>query len=82
MSAHREYWFPAKRRGWGWGLPTVWQGWLVLAVFAAALLAGAVKLLPRYGASTFVGYSMLLCLVLVVVCWFTGEPPGSGSRDT
>jgi hypothetical protein len=22
----KTYWFPAKRYGWGWGLPTVWQG--------------------------------------------------------
>lgn len=23
------YWLPAKRRGWGWGPPTAWQGKLV-----------------------------------------------------
>ena len=26
-----QYWFPAKRKGWGWGPPTVWQGWAVLS---------------------------------------------------
>jgi hypothetical protein len=26
-----RYWFPAKRYGWGWGLPVTWQGWAVLA---------------------------------------------------
>ena len=23
------YWFPAKRYGYGWGLPHTWQGWIV-----------------------------------------------------
>lgn len=26
-----SYWFPAKRYGWGWGLPSSWQGWVVLS---------------------------------------------------
>jgi hypothetical protein len=24
----RKIWFPAKRYGWGWGLPCCWQGWV------------------------------------------------------
>jgi hypothetical protein len=27
---HPRYWFPAKTYGWGWGLPSTWEGWLVL----------------------------------------------------
>lgn len=26
----KKIWFPAKRYGWGWGLPVTWQGWVVL----------------------------------------------------
>ena len=37
MQTERDYWFPAKRYGWGWGIPNRWQGWLVLAVFAGLL---------------------------------------------
>jgi len=29
----KRVWFPAKRYGWGWGLPCAWQGWLVLAAY-------------------------------------------------
>jgi hypothetical protein len=29
MQTERKYWFPAKRYGWGWGIPSSWQGWLV-----------------------------------------------------
>jgi hypothetical protein len=70
-----RYWFPAKRYGWGWGLPRVWEGWVVMALFAALLLVGAFVLLPKYGPPTFIGYAASLCLVLVVVCWIKGEPP-------
>ena len=26
MTANEKFWFPAKRYGWGWGLPSSWQG--------------------------------------------------------
>ncbi|MGC1817035.1 MAG: hypothetical protein WA900_05210 [Casimicrobiaceae bacterium] len=70
-----SYWFPAKRYGWGWGLPTVWQGWVVMVIFAALLLVGAVALLPTRGPAAYVAYSALLCLLLVAVCWLKGERP-------
>jgi hypothetical protein len=68
------YWFPAKRYGWGWGLPTAWQGWVALVIFAGLLGAGAVWFLPSH-APAFVLYTLLLCAALVVVCWLKGEPP-------
>ena len=46
MSAEREYWFPTKRYGWGWGIPTTWQGWLVLAAFVVLLIIGSIVLPP------------------------------------
>jgi hypothetical protein len=81
MAADRPvYWFPAKRFGWGWGLPRVWQGWLVLAIFAALVGAGAVSLLPSRGPGAFVAYSVVLCLGLMGVCIIKGEPPGRRDR--
>ena len=76
MSDEKIYWFPAKRYGWGWGLPTVWQGWAVMAVFALSVLVGAVFLLTSQGQVAFVAYSAFLCAVLIAVCWMKGEPPG------
>ena len=75
MPAQQKYWFPAKRYGWGWGLPAAWQGWVVLAVFSCLLLVGAFVLLPRHGPVSFVIYSVLLCVLLVAVCWAKGERP-------
>lgn len=75
MPAAKKYWFPAKRYGWGWGLPTAWQGWVVIAVFAGLVLAGAVVLLPSRGPVMFIAYSVVLCFVLTAVCWLKGERP-------
>ena len=75
MDERSPYWFPSKRYGWGWGVPTVWQGWAVLIVFFCLVAAGALWLLPSRGQLAFVGYTVLLCLALVAVCWFKGEPP-------
>lgn len=75
MVNETRYWFPAKRHGWGWGPPTSWQGWTVLAAFVLMLVAGAVMLLPGGGERLFVAYALLLCLLLMAVCWLKGEPP-------
>jgi hypothetical protein len=75
MRDRAHYWFPAKRYGWGWGTPTVWQGWAVLVAFFCLLLIGAVWLLPSRGQVAFVLYLLLLCVLLVAVCWIKGEPP-------
>jgi hypothetical protein len=75
MSDQRKYWFPAKRYGWGWGVPTSWQGWTVLVLFFALVLLGVFVLLPSRGPLVFLLYSAILCAVLILVCWAKGEPP-------
>ncbi len=37
----RQVWFRVKRRGYGVGLPVAWQGWLLLALFIAAIAISA-----------------------------------------
>ena len=70
-----EYWFPAKRYGWGWGLPSRWQGWVVLAIYAVLLVVGIVGLHPGTTQSSFVVYVAGVTALLVLVCWWKGEPP-------
>ena len=70
-----KLWFPAKRYGWGWGFPTAWQGWVVLTMFFALLAVGGLVVLPGYGPTFFVGYTVMLCALLVAVCWAKGERP-------
>ena len=70
-----NYWFPAKRYGWGWGMPSVWQGWAVLIAFGVLLAIGAIILPPKPDALRFVLYTSGLSVVLVGICYLKGEPP-------
>jgi len=69
-----NYWFPAKRYGWGWGLPGTWQGWLVMAAFVALLVAGIFLFPPRAALGLFLIYVIVLGALLTGVCWLKGEP--------
>ena len=69
----KDYWFPARTYGWGWGLPSVWQGWLVYGI-GTVLLAAGVFIFPASHESWPSNYTGVSCL-LVAVCWAKGEPP-------
>jgi hypothetical protein len=75
MHRTSNVWFPAKRYGWGWGLPVCWQGWAVLFGFFALLGAGFIFLPPRQYSLEFNVYAVALAGVLVFVCYLKGEPP-------
>ncbi|HTV76630.1 MAG TPA: hypothetical protein VMF03_00095 [Steroidobacteraceae bacterium] len=70
----RDYWFPAKRYGWGWGPPQTWQGWLVLLIWLVILGAAALRLLPLHPIA-FLSFAILMAGLLTLVCYLTGEPP-------
>lgn len=71
----KSYWFHARRYGWGWGLPSAWQGWVVLAVYLTLLIGGIPFLLTPERITIYVAYAGGLSVALTVVCWLTGEPP-------
>lgn len=75
MTEKTIYWFPAKRYGWGWGVPNTWQGWLVLAVYSAGLFLSSLLLNPQTYPKSFSIAVVLLSAILIAVCWKTGEPP-------
>lgn len=74
MDAEPKYWFPAKRYGWGWGLPNCWQGWLVLGAFVALMVIGALVFPPKTQLAAYLAYVVILCGLLTGICWLTGEP--------
>jgi hypothetical protein len=74
MQTERKYWFPAKRYGWGWGIPSSWQGWLVLAAFVGLLVVGSFLLPPSAMLGAYLAYVAVLCVLLVGTCWLKGEP--------
>lgn len=78
-----KYWFPAKRYGWGWGFPSMWQGWVVCGAFFALVAAGLVlfRVFPRQEALiAYLIYVVGLSGVLIGICWLKGEPPRSRWR--
>jgi hypothetical protein len=70
-----RYWFPAKRYGWGWGLPVVWQGWAVLVVFMILMISGAFLCPPNVSLVHFFAYVIVLSALFAGICWLKGEPP-------
>jgi hypothetical protein len=75
MNKERDtYWFPAKRYGWGWGPPTVWQGWFVLVVYFALIAAAAMFFLSSNDTFAFIISTIVLTGALIAVCVVKGEP--------
>jgi hypothetical protein len=71
-----DYWFPARRYGWGWGWPARWQGWVAFAVYAGLVAAGIAGLPLDLTPMGFVLYMLAVSALLVLVCcWWKGEPP-------
>ncbi len=70
-ASEEKVWFPAKKYGWGWGLPCTWQGWLVAALWLVLLCAGAVALAPEH-IGLYVAYAVALSLVLFGVLLLKG----------
>ena len=70
-----RYWFPAKRYGWGWGLPLTWEGWAVMAVFVVLIVAAGLAFPPGRALAAYIASVVALAALFVAVCWLKGEPP-------
>ncbi|MBB5420551.1 CHASE2 domain-containing sensor protein [Paraburkholderia atlantica] len=75
MPPSDRYWFPAKRYGWGWGLPVRWQGWVTLLAYLVLIGVVAFRFQPAGHPLPFALLVALLTVALAVVCWLKGEPP-------
>ncbi len=73
--SNKDIWFPAKRYGWGWGLPITWQGWIVLVVYLVLLTWGGTAFLGRGRVNEFTIFTLFISAVLVAICWTKGEKP-------
>jgi hypothetical protein len=69
------YWFPAKRHGWGWGIPCRWQGWVVLIGFMVAVPTWVIVFnVVEHTAIFIIGLISFIAL-LTTICWLKGEKP-------
>ena len=76
MAQDPNYWFPAKRYGWGWGLPRTWQGYVVIICFALLVLAGIFLFPPGHDSVAFTVYFLALGVGVTAIAWLKGEPLG------
>ena len=74
MLDEQKYWFRAKRYGWGWGLPSSWQGWAVLVAYLG-LIGLSSLLIPPWGLSLYLVFVGFVSVLFVAICWLKGEPP-------
>ena len=71
----RRYWFPAKRYGWGWGMPTSWQGWVVLVSWLLVVAAVTPFVQPHEHPLLFGLFMLVMLAVMVAIGYAKGEPP-------
>ena len=76
------YWFyivpgveTMKTIGWGWGPALTWQGWLVYATYALAVLATGLRFPPARDPAAFALLILTATAALVAVCRLKGERP-------
>ena len=69
-----RYWFPAKTFGWGWGLPSTWEGWLILTLALLLYALVAILFLPSAQPVAFVASVLAISTALLLICWIKGEP--------
>jgi len=70
-----SYWFRSKLHGWGWGLPTAWQGWMTLVLWGAAQFEGLALLRHNgYHLAHRLVFILFMGVVLTLVCYWKGEP--------
>ena len=74
MVSEQKYWFPAKTYGFGWGVPSCWQGWAVLGGFGVLVAAGGLLLPPDKLSLFFITYELIVTAILLLIMWKTGEP--------
>ncbi len=74
-----QYWFKRKLYGWGW-TPARWQGWVVILVFTALIVWNAIRIdSTSHSVSdmliNFIPETAILVLMLIIICYVTGEKP-------
>ena len=70
-----QYWFPAKRYGWGWGFPNNWQGWAAYLTYTVLLILGMLVINPAHNIAGFLLYTTAISAVLLGIRWVKGERP-------
>ncbi len=73
----KRLWFKAKRYGYGW-YPATWEGWGVLLLYLLLVFLNLKRLAPSFDLPQgfvfpFLAETLILTILLIIVCWKTGE---------
>lgn len=71
----QSFWFPAKRYGWGWGLPVNRKGWVAFAIYIACMAGTAYVNPPSLGLYIFLGWTFGFSIAFIGICFLKFEPP-------
>jgi len=81
-------WFRVKRYGYGAGLPCAWQGWAVMAAYAAAVVVVVILLGPLADAQPLTYFLAITAptALVVFIAWRKSDAPwrwrsGENDRD-
>ncbi|HAS8418028.1 TPA: hypothetical protein I7738_07830 [Vibrio vulnificus] len=72
---NKTVWFPKRRYGWGWGVPTTWQGWMVLGSYCVALYITSSYFHPQSEPFTWALCIVIQTALLTAFCYWKGERP-------
>ncbi len=75
----KEKWFKAKKYGWGW-TPATWEGWSVIILYVLVVIMLFFSIDSNSHSVTdtiinFVPNVIILSVVLIGICYLTGEKP-------
>ena len=70
-SSPDKAWFRRRKYGLGWALQKTWQGWLLIAVYAAFAAAGLACFDGQ--SRPFTAYMAVLTVLATLLCWWKGE---------
>ena len=69
----KNFWFPAQKYGFGWGMPVKWQGWIVLLGYILLIAAGIIFIDYSENRMWFYVYCSIPTIILILICWKKGE---------
>jgi len=73
MEEQQRHWFPAKKYGYGWGLPVVWQGWALLLGYLGLVAAAGLAVSGGTDLLWFLPLHLVLTGLFLFVVWKKGE---------
>ncbi|HTE39262.1 MAG TPA: hypothetical protein VK629_00445 [Steroidobacteraceae bacterium] len=69
-----EYWFPAKRFGYGWGIANTWQGGAIQLSYLLLMTVGTKFMVVRGMGAAWAVSSIALTIAFVWLHYRKGEP--------